>query len=84
MAERRKTRPIRMTDAEWDAFKRRGPKWLRAELAKSSSLTDSMIMSAMGGAFIKVWFDGEQIRTELVPVDHWRTSEVKFKIDKGE
>lgn len=34
---RRKTRPIRLNDAEWDVFKNRlGAEWLREQIAKAA------------------------------------------------
>ena len=72
MAESRKTRPIRMNDAEWAELKRRGPDWLRNELSTSATAHD---LAVNGTAWVRVWFDGEQIRSETVPAKDWRKGE---------
>lgn len=34
---RKKSRPIRMTDSEWEVFKNKlGPEWLREQIAKAA------------------------------------------------
>ena len=68
MAEARKTRPVRFTDAEWTELKRRGLKWLRDELANSAFDQE---MDAHEAAMIRIWYDGEQIRTETIPAKEW-------------